>query len=193
MKHSMLLAGLAVYGFALAGGFVQESARRIPLVKETDVLVVGGSSGAVTAALAAKAAGADVYLVAPRPYLGEDIAGTLRLGLEDGEDPDTELARELWLDTSATVPFTYKADAPAIAPHADKNCTILSDGRSDDVVRGSVQYDVPKVKINTDFGEVRFVESVELVSFKRRDDFAVASARLVTSTDGKTWSRPIPL
>ena len=189
----LVAIGLAVFGQVLAGDFIQESARRIPLVKETDVLVVGGSSGAVTAALAAKAAGADVYLVAPRPYLGEDIAGTLRLGLEDGEEPDTELARELWLDTSTIVPFTYKADAPAIAPHADKNCTILSDGKSDDVVRGSVQYDAPKVKINTDFGEVRFVESAELVSFKRKDDFAVASARLVTSTDGKTWSRPIPL
>ena len=189
----LVAIGLAVFGQVLAGDFIQESARRIPLVKETDVLVVGGSSGAVSAALAAKAAGADVYLVAPRPYLGEDIAGTLRLGLEDGEEPDTELAQELWLDRSTTVPFTYKADAPAIAPHADKNCTILSDGKTDDVVRGSVQYDVPKVKINTDFGEVRFVESVELVSFKRKDDFAVASARLVTSTDGKTWSRPIPL
>ena len=53
MKHLTLLAGLAVCGSALASGFVQESARQIPLVKETDVLVVGGSSGAVTAALAA--------------------------------------------------------------------------------------------------------------------------------------------
>ena len=189
----LVAIGLAVFGQVLAGDFIQESARRIPLVKETDVLVVGGSSGAVTAALAAKAAGADVYLVAPRPYLGEDIAGTLRLGLEDGEEPDTELAQELWLDRSTTVPFTYKADAPAVAPHLDKNRTVLSDGKVDDIIRGSVQYDVPKVKINTDFGEVRFVESVELVSFKRKDDFAVASARLVTSTDGKTWSRPIPL
>ena len=183
----------ALCALTLPGGFVQESARRIPLVKETDVLVVGGSSGAVSAALAAKAAGADVYLVAPRPYLGEDIAGTLRLGLAEGEEPDTELAQELWLDRSATVPFTYKADAPGIAPHADKNGTILSDGRFDDVVHGSVQYDVPKVKINADLGEERFVESVELVNFKRRDDFAVANARLVTSTDGKAWSRPIPL
>ena len=193
MKHLTFLAGLAVCGPALAGGFVQESARKIPLVKETDVLVVGGSSAAVSAALAAKAAGADVYLVAPRPYLGEDIAGTLRLGLEDGEEPDTELAKEIWLDRSTTFPFTYKADAPAIAPHADKNSTILSDGRSDDVVHGSVQYDVPKVKINADLGAVRFVETVELVSFKRKDDFAVSGARLVTSTDGKTWSRPVQL
>ena len=193
MKHLTFLAGLAVCGPALAGVFVQESARKIPLVKETDVLVVGGSSAAVSAALAAKAAGADVYLVAPRPYLGEDIAGTLRLGLEDGEEPDTELAKEIWLDRSTTYPFTYKADAPAIAPHADKNCTILSDGRFDDVVHGSVQYDVPKVKINADLGAVRFVETVELVSFKRKDDFAVSGARLVTSTDGKTWSRPVQL
>ena len=110
----VLIFGLAVFGQVLAADFIQESARRIPLVKETDVLVVGGSSGAVSAALAAKATGADVYLVAPRPYLGEDIAGTLRLGLEDGEEPDTELAQELWLDRSTTVPFTYKADAPAM-------------------------------------------------------------------------------
>ena len=192
-KRAMVVVGLAVCGQLAAGTCVMESARKIPLVKETDVLVVGGSSGAVSAALAAKAAGADVYLVAPRPYLGEDIAGTLRLGLEDGEEPDTELAQELWLDRSTTVPFTYRADASAIPPHADKNCTILSDGRFDDVVHGSVQYDVPKVKINADFGEERFVESVELVSFKRRDDFAVASARFVTSLDGKTWSSPIQL
>ena len=192
-KRAMVVVGLAVCGQLAAGTCVMESARKIPLVKETDVLVVGGASGAVTAALAAKAAGVDVYLVAPRPYLGEDIAGTLRLGLEDGEVPDTELAQELWLDRSTTVPFTYRADASAIPPHADKNCTILSDGRFDDVVHGSVQYDVPKVKINADFGEERFVESVELVSFKRRDDFAVASARFVTSLDGKTWSSPIQL
>ena len=43
-----------------AGDFIQESARKIPLVKETDVLVVGGSSGAVSAALGAKCAGACV-------------------------------------------------------------------------------------------------------------------------------------
>ncbi len=40
-----------------------------------DVLVVGGTSAAVEAALAAKTAGRDVFLVAPRPALGEDTAG----------------------------------------------------------------------------------------------------------------------
>ena len=85
MRQIVLIAGLAACGQLVAVSCIKESARRIPLVKETDVLVVGGSSGAVSAVLAAKAAGADVYLVAPRPYLGEDIAGTLRLGLEDGD------------------------------------------------------------------------------------------------------------
>ena len=53
--RTMLVVGLAVCGQAVAGTCVMESARKIPLMKETDVLVVGGSSGAVTAALAAKA------------------------------------------------------------------------------------------------------------------------------------------
>ena len=44
-----------------------------------DVVVVGGSSSAVSAALAAKKAGASVYLVAPRPYLGDDLAAKLIL------------------------------------------------------------------------------------------------------------------
>ena len=99
----VLIFGLAVFGQVLAADFIQESARKIPLVKETDVLVVGGSSGAVSAALAAKAAGADVYLVAPRPYLGEDIAGTLRLGLEDGE-PTRPLSRRTRTRTARSSP-----------------------------------------------------------------------------------------
>jgi len=53
---------------------------------EYDVVVVGGSSYGVAAALEAKAAGASVMVVAPRPYLGEDIAGKWRLSREAGDD-----------------------------------------------------------------------------------------------------------
>ena len=49
------------------------------VLAEADVVVVGGTSAGVSAALAAKKAGASVYLVAPRPYLGEDLAGKLRI------------------------------------------------------------------------------------------------------------------
>jgi flavin-dependent dehydrogenase len=49
------------------------------VLAEADVVVVGGTSAGVAAALAARKAGASVYLVAPRPYLGEDLAGKLRI------------------------------------------------------------------------------------------------------------------
>jgi len=53
--------------------------------ESVDVLVLGGTVRGVSAAVAAKEAGADVYLVAPRPYLGEEIAGKLRLLKPKGE------------------------------------------------------------------------------------------------------------
>jgi len=58
---------------------VVESARKIPLACEVDVVVVGGTTAGVTAAVAAAQQGASVLLVAPRPYLGEDVCATLRL------------------------------------------------------------------------------------------------------------------
>ena len=53
--------------------------------ESVDVLVLGGTVRGVSAAVAAKEAGANLYLVAPRPYLGEDIAGKLRLKKPAGE------------------------------------------------------------------------------------------------------------
>ena len=44
---------------------VNESARQIPVAYEVDVVVVGGSTGAVSAAVAAAEAGARVFLAAP--------------------------------------------------------------------------------------------------------------------------------
>ena len=192
---SRLFTGCLLLGllFSAQGEEILESAREIPLVRSADVLVVGGSSAGVAAAVAAKKAGAEVFLVAPRPYLGDDIAGTLRLALEGNERPETELAREIWIDDEENVPFSYKADAPSSAPHRDSGSK-LSDGKVEDVVSGSVQFDVPKVKVNLVLeGGVRFVEAVELVTYARREDFDVASARLVTSVDGKTWSPALKL
>ena len=192
---SRLFAGCLLLGLlsSVQGEEILESAREIPLVRSTDVLVVGGSSAGVTAAVAAKKAGADVFLVAPRPYLGDDIAGTLRLALEGNEHPVTELAREIWIDNEADLPFSYKVDAPSIAPHRDSGSK-LSDGKVEDIISESVQFNVPKVKVNLVLeGGVRFVEAVELVTYTRRGDFDVASARLVTSVDGKTWSPALKL
>ena len=75
---------------------VVETEKMLPLVQDVDVVVVGGSSGAVAAACKAAEAGAKVFLVAPRPYLGEDLAGTLRLGPDTTEDRRCGLYRRLF-------------------------------------------------------------------------------------------------
>jgi len=68
--------------FVLADNVFQ-SEREIPCVRDCDVLVVGGGGAAVAAAIAAKTNGASVFLVAPRNYLGDDIAGTRELWPEN--------------------------------------------------------------------------------------------------------------
>lgn len=192
MTRTVFVAGLAVFGQLVAGDCVVESARRIPLAADSDVLVLGGSSGAVAAAVAAKEAGARVFLLAPRPYLGEDVAGTLRLALEPGEHPVGDLAEKIWIDREACVPFTYTFDQPVNKAHRDTG-GLLSDGNASDPVRGSVQFDAPKVKTSITLSETRHIDAVELWTFVRRDDFGVSSARLVTSVDGKKWTRPIQM
>jgi flavin-dependent dehydrogenase len=73
---------------------VPQSERKLPVLARVDVVVVGGTVGAVAAATAAKDSGASVYLVAPRTYLGEDVCGTLHLWQEDGE-PTGPLSEKL--------------------------------------------------------------------------------------------------
>ena len=79
---------------------VNESARRIQVAYDVDVVVVGGTSGGVAAAVGAAQKGAKVFLAAERPYLGEDLCGTYRLWLEDGEEPTSALAKKVFGDSA---------------------------------------------------------------------------------------------
>ena len=81
---------------------VNESARDIPVAYDVDVVVVGGTSGGVAAAVGAAQKGAKVFLAAQRPYLGEDLCGTYRLWLEPGEEPSLPLARKIFLELPPT-------------------------------------------------------------------------------------------
>ncbi len=56
--------------------------------KKYDVAVIGGNFRAVLSAVEAAKNGAEVYLIAPRPRLGDDIAGTLMLDAFTGDLPD---------------------------------------------------------------------------------------------------------
>jgi len=57
---------------------VHQSAREIPVIAKVDLVISGATSAAIAAAEAASKAGADVFLIAPRPYLGEDLCANLR-------------------------------------------------------------------------------------------------------------------
>lgn len=93
---AMLFCSLPAFG----GEAVRQSARQIPIAYEVDVVVVGGSTGAVSAAVAAAERGARVFLAAPYPYLGEDMTATLRLWLED-QQPHGPLAKALYHDPAS--------------------------------------------------------------------------------------------
>ena len=128
-------------------GFVTEPEKRVPVVYDVDVVVVGGGTGAVEAAVAAADAGAKVFLAAPHPYLGDDVTATLRLWLEEGEEPDSPLARRVFTDPAVgasqpdpnRIPFSYEADVPSAAKHKDTDPPrLLTDGRWTDAPSQSV-------------------------------------------------------
>jgi flavin-dependent dehydrogenase len=120
MTARLIAATAAMAAFtgtgALAGQAVEESARRIPVAYEVDVVVVGGTTQAVEAAAAAAKAGAKVFLAAPRNYLGDDMCGTLRLWLEPGREPATELGRRLFEAPAGAAPANTDAakEEPAL-------------------------------------------------------------------------------
>ena len=175
---------------------VMESARQIPFLYDVDVLVVGGTSGAVTAAVAAAENGATVFLAAPRPYLGEDICGTYRLWLEPGEEPRSPLARIMFAepDTATqfrnTIPFTYEADLASSTPHKDSSPrpSLLSDGKWQSAPAQSVQYG-GDVNIVADLGAEQFVHKAHMLAYQRTNDFEVASVTIYASANKQQWQQ----
>ena len=61
-----------------------------------DTFIAGGTLSAVREAVRAHAAGKTVFLAAPRPYLGEDRAGTFILDRLPSDDVKDELVREMF-------------------------------------------------------------------------------------------------
>jgi len=87
---------------------VHQSSRQIPVVRKVDLVVVGGTLGAVAAATEAAKEGVRVLLVGSRPYLGEDICATMRLWLDEGETLHGELTRQIFSDKQITTPIRVK-------------------------------------------------------------------------------------
>lgn len=169
-----------------------ETAREIPVAYDVDVVVAGGTTGAITAAVEAAKQGAKVFLAAPRPYLGEDVAGTLRLWLENDQTPESDLEKALF---ERAVPvtgfpnrlhFTYEADQPSNKKHFDKNNSLLTDGTWQTASHNSVQYD-EDVTLIADLGKLARVKALHLLSFDRAGEFEVGNVEVWTSPNGKLW------
>lgn len=88
--------------------FCYESERKIPVMAEADIVVAGGSSRAVAAAVAAAKNGSKVFLVCPMSYLGEDICGSHLYEREKEEKLQTALARKLFPSPNIPTPLSVK-------------------------------------------------------------------------------------
>ncbi len=88
---------------------VYQSQRKIPVVEKVDVVIAGGSTAAVSAAISAANEGASVFLVASRPYLGEDICATLRLERDKNRQLETKLEKKLFGSSHKVTPLSVKA------------------------------------------------------------------------------------
>ncbi len=89
-------------------GYCHEEARKIPVMTEVDLVVAGGSSRAVAAAVAAAKAGSKVFLVGYMPYLGEDICGSHLYDRMEGEKLQTALARKIFFIGDYPTPLQVK-------------------------------------------------------------------------------------
>lgn len=171
---------------------IVETERNIPVAYDVDVVVVGGGVGAVTAAVEAKKAGASVFLAAPRPYLGEDVAGTLRLWLEKGQVPESALEKKLFERTDPLtgfpnrVPFTYEVDQVPNRVHPDPKNAVLTDGKWQIASHESVQYDADAT-IVADLGKMTRIEALHLMSFQRTGEFVIEDVEVWTSPNGTLW------
>lgn len=189
---SMFCILLVLSCVPVQGKVVNESAREIPMTYDVDVVVVGGTSGGVAAAVEAAKSGARVFLAAPRPYLGEDMCSTYRLWLDEGEEPKSELAKELFkapdrVAAGKGVPFAYKADKPSAAIHKDSvSAPKLTDGRWDNAPSYSVQYD-GDVTITVALGKLLDIDKIHILAFQRNDDFEVADVTISASIDEQSW------
>ncbi len=165
---------------------VTESARQIPVAYDADVVVVGGSSGGVAAAVEAAKSGASVFLLSSRSYLGEDMCGTYRLWLETNETPVTALGQALFSLTGVTTPFTYTSSVVADTKHPDSSNTILTDGKFSSAASQSVQYNA-NTDITLKLAAAHDVSRVNLLVYQDAA-YAVEYATVSVSSDGTNWT-----
>ena len=187
---SISLPFLVPAGEASDAATVPESPRELPRLANVDVVVVGGTVAGVQAAAAAKAAGASVFLVAPRFQLGEEIVTTRSLWLDDADEgTDDPFVAGVFSADRAT-PYTYTYDKTPNAGHADANLSRLRDGVSNSAANASVQFDAD-VAVTADLGAAAGrLLSLRLLAYRRAASggFVTGTVRVEGSADGASWT-----
>jgi len=162
-----------------------EPATSIPVIAEVDVVVIGGASGGVAAAVEATRCGASVFLAAPRPYLGEDICATLRYWLEPEEQPQTELARELF--AAETDEPTDRNNRIAFSVATDREPSpVLADATRTGFPADSVQYD-GDVTLLLDLGSAQNISRVSVMAYQKAWDCELEEVLVAVSEDLREW------
>ena len=89
--------------------YCMEGGRKIPVIADVDLVVVGGGARAVAAASAAAKAGCSVFVTAYMPYLGDEICGSYLYERQKGEEPQTALGRRIFFGKDYPTPLHVKA------------------------------------------------------------------------------------
>lgn len=88
--------------------FCYETKRKIPVIAEVDIVVAGGCTRAIAAAVAAAKNGCNVYLIGNMPYFGDDICGSFLYERKEDECLQTALSRKLFPGKEYPTPLHVK-------------------------------------------------------------------------------------
>lgn len=92
--------------FAFSQERIAEGSKKLQVAYDVDIVIAGGSTYAVTAAISAAEQGAKVFLTTDRPYLGEDLCQHMDYFLTlPHEDP---LIKKIWAGKTQTTPLQIK-------------------------------------------------------------------------------------
>ena len=204
LLHAIFVCAIAQHGLAV--DVISTSPRSLPVAYDVDVLVLGGSTGAVAAARESSAAGAKTMLLSTHPYLGEDLTATLRLWHEPGNADETEnpfyeslmhdpiyaaipeTNIERLLRHPKKLPFSYEVLEEINRNHPEtpeKNR--LNDGIAASPRTDSLQVD-GNATVTLDLGRRQDVGVVSLITFFRDNHFVAGQIELFSSDDKTKWT-----
>jgi flavin-dependent dehydrogenase len=92
----------------LSGRAIFQAPYQQPVWKDVDVVVIGSTTGAVAAAMAAADAGAKVFVASPLSYMGEDVCGSFRYW-PSVRDSESSLFRKVFPGGVAPYPLHVKS------------------------------------------------------------------------------------